>query len=190
MAKELVPIAQFGGLTLLDAPHCFSVTTSAWLLPSPKVLPKTKLLCISLDVYGFLLQHLTYTLSQNTLPVQITAELICCPEITLLNFSFLTYRHTYYRLHFPSPFFASYLHKDQTGRQVPSDNALQILSLWYLPCYKIHLLIRPDKLSKLLLHDPTQPHSSTRIYTFVICHSPCHLWIITHYYQGVSFSHP
>ena len=66
-------------------------------------------------------------------------------------------QQNYYRLHFLNPFSTSYLHRDQTGHQVPLDNVLQILSLWCLPCYKIHLFIRPDKLPKLLLHDPTRP---------------------------------
>ena len=109
-ARELVPIVlscAVWDLTLLDAPHCFSVTTLAWLLPSPKVLPRIKLLCISLDLCDFLLQHLINTLSQNTSLIQITAELICCPEITLHSFSFQNHRPNHYRLQFLSPFFAS-----------------------------------------------------------------------------------
>ena len=74
---------QFRGLTFLDAPHCFSVTTLAWLLPSLKVLLRTKLLCVSLGLCGFLLQHLIYTLSQNTSLVQIaTADMLSRNNIT------------------------------------------------------------------------------------------------------------
>ena len=72
-------------------------------------------------------------------------------------------------------FSTSYLHWDQTGCQVPSVNALQILSLWYLPCYKNCLFSWPDKLPKLLFHDPVHLHSGKWIHNSVVFHPPCHL---------------
>ena len=50
MAKELVAIvlscAVYGSF-FVDAPHCFSVTTLAWMLPSLKVLPRKKLFFVA-----------------------------------------------------------------------------------------------------------------------------------------------
>ena len=148
---------QFWTLTLLDAPHCFSVTTLAWLLPSPKVLSRFFHLLRSLWFFAATFDiHIDteHTADANNCRADmlsknnITQFLLSNPQAKPLLTSL------------PQPPFASNLHRDQTGHQVPSDNALQILSLWYLSCYKIHQFIWPDKLHKLLFHDPTQPHSS------------------------------
>ena len=78
---------QLGGLSLLDAPHCSSVTTLAWLLPSLKVLPRTKLLCISLGLCGFFAIYDIHIVTEHIAGTNNCRTDICCPGITLHNFS-------------------------------------------------------------------------------------------------------
>ena len=183
MGKELVPIVmscavwgpQFAGRTTL-----FQCDNLGLVVAITKGSSKDKIIMHLLRSLWILLKHSIYTLSQNTSPVQITAELICCPEIVSLSFSTLIHRQHHCQLHYHYLSYASCLHRGQTGHQVPSDNASQILSQWYLPSHQKHLLICPAELLKVLLYNPMHPHSNTRIHTSVVCHTSCHFRIITY----------
>ena len=147
---------QFAGCTTL-----FQCDNLGLVAAITKSSSKDKSLMHLLRSLWFLLQHLIYTLSQNTSPVQIMTELICYPEIVSLSFYALIHRQHHCQLHYHYLSSASCLHKGQTGHRVPLDNASQILSQWYLPSHQKHLLICPAELPKVLFYNPMHPHSNT-----------------------------
>ena len=118
MTKELVLIVMscaVWGPQIAGHSTLFQCDNLGLIAAISKGSSKDKIVMHLLRSLRFLLQHYIYTLSQNTSPVQITEELISCPEITSLSFSVMIHRQHHYQLHYHYFSCASYLHEGQTG---------------------------------------------------------------------------